>query len=170
MPVRLILHDLPEGEAERLFSADVNRGECTFFPARPSVRPCIGCFGCWVKTPGKCVINDRGDALVSLLFQHSDFIVISRLLFGGFSPDVKACLDRNIGYMLPFFRVLNGETHHKRRYETPLSLHYIFYGPGITEREERTARGLTAANALNLGAETYRSSFYPSADTIEVTL
>ena len=23
-----------------------------------TIRPCIGCFGCWVKTPGQCVIHD----------------------------------------------------------------------------------------------------------------
>ena len=34
--------------------ADIGRGE---------VASCMGCFGCWVKKPGECVIGDRVAAL-----------------------------------------------------------------------------------------------------------
>jgi hypothetical protein len=108
--------------------------------------------------------------LAPLISKHNELIVISRLLFGGVSPDVKALLDRSIGYILPFFHIVDEETHHVKRYKTALSLHYIFYGPDITERQEEIARRLTVANARNFGAETYTSSFYPSANAIEVTL
>jgi hypothetical protein len=28
------------------------------FLARKEIKPCRGCFGCWLKTPGECVIKD----------------------------------------------------------------------------------------------------------------
>ncbi|MDR2179383.1 MAG: hypothetical protein LBP21_03650 [Synergistaceae bacterium] len=180
MPARLVLHDLPDlsgNQTENLIKSLLEKlfpwdgGVYTLFPADPPVRPCVGCFGCWVATPGKCVIDDRGSALAPLISKHDELIVIGRLLFGGFSPDVKALLDRSIGSILPFFRIVNGETHHEKRCKNPLSLRYIFYGPDISEFEKGIARRLAAANACNFGAETYTSSFcfYPSADAIGVT-
>ena len=50
--MKLIIHDLDEEEFKNIFSEpdeDVvligNSGE---------ILNCIGCFGCWIKTPGKC--------------------------------------------------------------------------------------------------------------------
>ena len=33
-------------------------GEYKVISPRGSIRNCIGCFGCWIKTPGKYVIHD----------------------------------------------------------------------------------------------------------------
>jgi multimeric flavodoxin WrbA len=162
MGKKLILHDLSGENAERLFSA--HTGENTVFPASPSVRACVGCFGCWLKTPGNCVIDDRGGKFARLISEHDEFIIISRLVFGGFSPDVKAVLDRSIGYMLPFFRVVNGETNHTRRYGNTFDLRCVFYGAAMTEYDREIARSLSAANALNFGAARHECCFYPSVD------
>jgi multimeric flavodoxin WrbA len=35
--------------------------------------------------------------------RQDEVIIISKLTFGGLSPDVKAVLDRSIGYMLPSY-------------------------------------------------------------------
>jgi hypothetical protein len=98
--------------------------------------------------------------------QHHELIVVSRLVFGGLSPDVKAVLDRSIGFILPFFRIVNGEAHHAMRYERSPDLHYILYGPNIRDAEKETARRLVAANALNFGAEHHSVRFYTSPDEI----
>ncbi len=41
--------------------------------AQKTIKSCIGCFGCWVKTPGKCVINDDMEELLAK-FISSDFV------------------------------------------------------------------------------------------------
>jgi multimeric flavodoxin WrbA len=155
----LILHDLSQNDAELFLPKD----SVKYSPlaASPPVRHCTGCFGCWVKTPGRCVINDRGADFAALMVRHDEVVFWSRLVFGGLSPDVKAVLDRAIGFVLPFFRALNAETHHVKRYDTTPDLQYIFYGD-MTEREKESAQKLAAANALNLGAERCAVSFFPS--------
>lgn len=110
MDKKLILHDLAAEDGKELLPQ--NSGVYTLFPAVPAVHHCVGCFGCWFKTPGRCVINDRASDFAKLMSQHDEVIVISRLTFGGFSPDVKAVFDRSIGFILPFFRIVNGEMHH----------------------------------------------------------
>ena len=69
------------------------------------IHHCVGCFGCWVKTPGVCVINDAGrDAARAVTF-------------GGYSSQLKKALDRAICLVTPFFTKVNGEIHHVPRYE-----------------------------------------------------
>ena len=31
------------------------------------IKNCVGCFGCWVKTPGKCVIRDDATKVYPLI-------------------------------------------------------------------------------------------------------
>jgi len=165
---KLILHDLLPDKIEALLS-DAN-GEYTVFPDYPAVRSCVGCFGCWFDTPGECVIDDRGKGFAAMISKHDEFLVISRMVFGGLSPDVKAVVERCIGYLSPFVRIVNGEMRHFMRYDAKPRLRYIFYGQNIGTREKEIARKLTAANALNFGAEKFSVSFYPSADEIEAFL
>jgi multimeric flavodoxin WrbA len=160
----LILHDLPENDAKKLLPEDSER--YTIFAAAPAVHHCVGCFGCWIKTPSICVMTDRGRDFVALMSDHDEIIVISRMVFGGLSPDVKAMLDRGIGFLLPFFLEVNGEMHHSGRCEKPPDLRYVFYGSDIKDREKETARKLVDANALNFGAERRHISFHPSIQEI----
>lgn len=86
------------------------------------IRHCIGCFGCWVKTPGKCVINDGYENTGELMSKCDEIILVSKCTYGGFSPFVKNVLDRAISYISPHFVIRNGEMHHKRRYKNVLNI------------------------------------------------
>ena len=165
---KLILHDLQQEDAEKLFPQE--SPERTIFAAGPAVHHCVGCFGCWVKTPGKCVIKDRGSDFCRLMPLHDEVVIISRMVFGGLSPDVKAVLDRSIGFILPFFHIINGEMHHVKRYEKSPDLRYIFYGSDLKDKEKDTARKLVAGNVLNFGAENYSVSFCSSVQEIKEAL
>jgi multimeric flavodoxin WrbA len=166
MSKKIILHDLPLGKIETLLSGIV--GENTVFPAFPTVRQCVGCFECWFSTSGVCVLNDRCKEFSSMISGHNEIVVISRMVFGGLSPAIKIVLERCIGHLLPFFRIVNGEMHHVLRHEHKFELRYIFYGQDVGTREKEIAQRLTAANAHNLGAEKWSAHFYSTPDEIEV--
>ena len=47
--------------------------------SRLQIRPCIGCFGCWTKTPGKCVIRDDAVRVYPLIARSRKIIYVSRV-------------------------------------------------------------------------------------------
>lgn len=111
---------------------------------------CLGCFGCWLKTPGKCVIADGYEDLGALWGHSDEAIVISRCVYGGLSPFAKNVFDRSIGYVHPDFRRRGGEMHHRRRYGNTVRLSVYFYGE-TSDREKETARRIMSAVAENFG-------------------
>ena len=155
--MRMIIHDLEQSDFQRLFSRPLNH--TMVISPDATIRHCLGCFGCWIKTPGACVIRDGFGDMGEHLSKCSEVLVIGQCCYGGFSPFVKNIFDRSISYVHPNFRNRNGEMHHKRRYKNTANLRVFFYGETITEGEETIARGLVAANALNLGWHAAEVSF-----------
>ena len=78
---------------------------------------CLGCFGCWVRTPGICVIDDYGRILTENIIKSDVVIYLTPVVYGGYSSELKKALDRIIPLILPFFKKARGEVHHKKRYE-----------------------------------------------------
>ena len=97
----------------------------------------------------------------ALIGQSDPLIIISRLCYGGYSPGVKAVLDRAIGVSLPFFTWRGGQTHHIGRYPQRKLLRVLFYGDS-TESERQTATELAERNRLNLGYKTAETLFFQS--------
>lgn len=161
MRKQLLLHDLSEALVTSL--SPVPQG-ARVFAADPAVHHCVGCFGCWIKTPGCCVIKDRAQILPALLAESDQLIIVSRLVYGGFSPKIKAAMDRSIGYIMPFFRFVNNEMHHTMRYDNPFQLTVHFYGDS-TKEQQSIARQLIPANAVNLGAGSHHVFFHDTAKT-----
>lgn len=166
MEKRLIVYDVDETDNDLFMQCSK---DTLLFSAAPSIKQCVGCFGCWIKTPGKCVINDRYAILSPHISKSSEIIFISPIIYGGFSVNIKRILERSIGYILPYERSVNGEMHHKLRYDNPYKLNVFFYGP--CDNEERDiAKRLVAANALNMGAGSHTVSFYDTASLVKEAL
>ncbi len=77
---------------------------------------CTGCFGCWVKTPGICVIDDDGREIAKKAAQADLLVCLTPITFRGYSSELKRALDRSIPVLLPYFTRVNGEIHHSMRY------------------------------------------------------
>lgn len=114
-------------------------------------KPCMGCFGCWLKTPGKCVITKDLIEQTSDSFVNSDLMIVtSPIVYGCYSASIKRVLDRVIPCILPFFRIHKGAIHHQPRYKKMAPQLIIGYSPDITDSEKTTFNTLVKANATNL--------------------
>jgi multimeric flavodoxin WrbA len=94
---------------------------------------CIGCYGCWVKKPGECVIDDTM-AQINKTFNSSDVVVyLSPIVFGQYSPNIKNAIDRWLPNVLPLFiPKQDGTTGHPQRYaDTPKKI-IIGYGDTVS--------------------------------------
>ena len=144
--MKLLIHDLPEAAFSN-FAPEYEGWE--IIAARGDIRPCVGCFGCWVKTPGRCVVKDGYEDSPVKLHQAEEIVFLSRLRYGCLSGAAKNVIDRCIGYVLPFFEIANGEMHHQRRYEEEKPVSFRFYGPS-TPAERAQAEEYAAAVSRNM--------------------
>ncbi|MDE7276724.1 MAG: flavodoxin family protein [Lachnospiraceae bacterium] len=142
-------------------------GEHKIISSQTDIRHCIGCFGCWVKTPGTCVIHDGYENTGIDMSKCTELILISQCCYGSTSPFVKTVQDRAISYIHPDFVIRKGEMHHKRRYQNVISLSAYFYGENITEAEKNTARKMINANADNYDAQVKEIRFCHSLKELE---
>jgi len=87
---------------------------------RLNIRPCLGCFSCWSKTPGKCcMIDDMAGVIENMLW--ADVTVWSFPLYYFSVPGpLKNLMDRQLPMVLPFMAKDGGETgsgSHPTRYD-----------------------------------------------------
>jgi multimeric flavodoxin WrbA len=91
-----------------------------FFLARKKIKPCTGCYACWMKTPGTCAQDDDMKELLSA-FVSSDIAVFATPVYvDNVTGLMKNFLDRLIPIADPHWeRDASGESRHLRRYEKP---------------------------------------------------
>ncbi|MBN2089553.1 flavodoxin family protein [candidate division KSB1 bacterium] len=81
-----------------------------------NIKYCVGCWGCWVKTPGECSVKDDS-AIVCREMIHSDFILfVSPIIMGFTSALMKKMQDKTIPLLHPYIELDHGECHHQKRY------------------------------------------------------
>ena len=145
--MNLIIHDLNSDEWNKISE---KYSGWSVVSDTGTIHPCNGCFSCWNRTPGKCVVCDGYENMGYLIHHAEEVVVISRYTYGGFSGFVKNVFDRSLGYVLPQFEVINGETHHKKRYDEDKPFTFIFYGESFSDEEKESARRYVQAVCANI--------------------
>jgi multimeric flavodoxin WrbA len=126
-----------------------------------TIASCLGCFGCWLKTPGECVIKDAGSQLPRKVIQSDLVFMLTPVTFGMYSSELKKALDRfPCPVLLPFFKKINGEIHHANRYDKYPSLVAIGVLPNPDEESENIFTTLVGRNGINLHAKAISSVIY----------
>ncbi len=136
-----------------------DRNEIRYFDLSAlKIANCTGCFGCWTKTPGKCVMRDDATLIYPCIAKSNAVLYISRLKYGGYDTIMKTMLERAIPVQQAFIRIHRGETHHVQRAVTPKKATIIAYGD-IDDEEQSIFRELIARNACNMSFESYEIIF-----------
>ncbi len=155
--MRLVLSDvplpatLPQREENRYIDLTQRR-----------IAQCMGCFGCWVKTPGKCVIRDDATEIYPLIAQSDRLLYVSRVRYGGYDVPLKTMLERAIPVQKAFLRVHEGETHHVQRRVADKDAVILAYGCP-TQAEQAVFERLIARNAKNMAFRSWRVRFVEEA-------
>jgi len=103
-----------------------------------NIKYCTGCWGCWVKTPGECIIPDDSQAACAEII-NSDLLVFASPFKMGFPTSLlKKMMDKIIPLVHPYIVVLDDELHHKKRYDTYPKLACIFEKTNDTDDEDIT--------------------------------
>jgi multimeric flavodoxin WrbA len=121
-----------------------------FDTAAMAIAPCTGCFACWVRTPGHCVIRDDQEAIVASLAACELRILLTPVTFGGYGYHLKKAMDRSIPVLLPFFRRFRGEVHHPQRYPGERKLLVVGSDGHGNAAQNDTFREVVRRNALNM--------------------
>ncbi|MDO5520972.1 MAG: flavodoxin family protein [bacterium] len=148
--MKVILHDLTEEEIDPIIQSPKEDVVILTEKENPP-HNCIGCFGCWIKNPGECVIKDGYEHMGAYIGNCAEFIIISQSQYGEFSPYVKTLIDRSISVCHPYFTKREGMMHHKLRYDNQFKLTIYCYTKDITDGEKATLINRCKAMAINLG-------------------
>ncbi len=116
------------------------------------IAPCLGCFGCWTNTPGRCVIDDGAGEITRRAIGSGLLVYATPVVFGGYASPLKHALDRMICLVSPFFQVVDGEVHHRLRYPRYPRLLGVGAAEGEDGERDRLFETLVRRNALNLHA------------------
>lgn len=114
------------------------------------LNPCTGCFNCWVKTPGRCVLKDDTDVLDRTII-NSDFVLWASPLSMGFpSALFKTALDKHLPLIHPYMEIDQGEIHHLKRYPRYPRIGMLLEKEASTdEKDLQIVSGIFARTALN---------------------
>jgi multimeric flavodoxin WrbA/putative sterol carrier protein len=90
------------------------------------IEPCRGCFCCWEKMPGKCVIADDMEALLRKYREAQIVIWSFPLYFFGVPSKMKAFMDRLLPLNLPLINeTADGKPVHPARYDLEAQRHVL---------------------------------------------
>ncbi len=128
------------------------------------VAHCLGCFDCWVKTPGMCVEADAGREIAKAVVRSDVTVFFTPVTFGGYSPELKKMVDRLVQIASPFFGMDHGEVHHPPRYAHLPRLVVVGVQRHPNPGEAHIFKILAGRNAINLHPPSYAAEVVPATD------
>ena len=126
--------------------------------AHLQIKNCLGCFGCWVRTPGKCVLRDDAVKIYPQIAASSKVLYVTKVCFGSYDVPLKTMLERAIPIQQAFLRLHHGETHHVQRAVQEKQAVIIAYDCTDPQEQELFCR-LIQRNAENMLFKSWQVRF-----------
>lgn len=113
------------------------RHHVTRFAVRDKVMAdCQRCYGCWVKTPGECLLPDQSEEL-RRLFVESDVVVLASPLVMGYPTALlQRAIDRLLPLLLPYWESTEHGMRHETRYEKLPNLGLLLQAEADVDSED----------------------------------
>ncbi|MBK5114071.1 MAG: flavodoxin family protein [Candidatus Heimdallarchaeota archaeon] len=120
---------------------------------------CTGCFKCWDTTPGICtgVKGDAGEEIKKKVVNCDLMVLLTPITFGGYSSELKKIIERLLGTLHPGVQIIDGETHHLKRYDSYPSILAIGISENSDEDEEELFKTLIYRHSLNFYPPVYKT-------------
>lgn len=101
-----------------------------------NIKPCRGCFGCWAKGDGKCVIDDDQNEILRK-YQEAELVIWSFPLYCfGLPSHLKAVLDRILPLVKMDMEERNDEVHHVCLADFSKIKHVVISGAGFPQSDK----------------------------------
>jgi multimeric flavodoxin WrbA len=169
----LVINGSPKGENSnsmkltRAFLDGAGYDADVLHTAKLKIEPCLGCFACWEKTPGRCVIkDDMTDVLNKII--AADVIAWSFPLYYFSVPGaLKNLIDRELPMNLPFMSKDNASGGHPPRYDLRRQRYAVLSTCGFW-RSEGNYDGVTAMFDHMYGKGNYTKIFCGQGELFRV--
>lgn len=110
----------------------------------------------------------EGSDIEKLIGSCGQLVLISRCVYGGFSPFIQKVLEKCRKYFGPFLELRHGQTHYvvKSQNKNTFGMVCCFYGDNITPEEEQLARIQSVSDGISLQARGVKIVFYDTIDKL----
>ena len=116
----LVLTDGGENDAlataivEKIQSLLGSKGDFVLYNVNQwELKKCVGCFSCWIKSPGLCMFRDE---CCDINKDDSDcdmLIIVTKICYGCYGPKMKTVLDRlSLIHIFPLTANISSATTH----------------------------------------------------------
>jgi len=100
------------------------------------IKPCTGCWTCWIKDPGTCIHKDDMVDIYKSVNQSDLLLIVSTIRAGFLDSDVKKVVERQFALLLPYMTNVNDEFHHIPRYDKQPKLGLVIVGEENNDIEQ----------------------------------
>lgn len=131
------------------------------------IQPCLGCFSCWNRTPGKCCIRDDMSSVIENLLWADVILWSFPLYYFSVPGGMKTLMDRMLPMSLPFMVADSESGGHPSRYDMSGKRHVVISTCGFYTAKGNY-EGVTAIFDHLCGKGNYTSLFCGQGELFRV--